>query len=63
MFCPWAVVTGLAGGHKGKKAEDAALVSVAWQYLEGQKELAAAGKLVTVKKATLLLPTRQEGIV
>ena len=33
------------------------------RFLEGQKELAAAGKLVVIKKATLLLPTRQEGLV
>ena len=33
------------------------------QFLEGQKELVAAGRPVAVKKATLLLPTRQEGTV
>ena len=51
------------GGQKGKKVEDAALVRAAQRFLEGQKELAAANKLVAVKKGTLLLPTRQEGTV
>ena len=51
------------GGHKGKKAEYAALVRAARRFLEGQKELVAASKPVAIKKATLSLPTRQEGMV
>ena len=39
------------------------MVRAAWRFLEGQKELAEAGKPVVVKKGTLLLPTRQEGSV
>ena len=38
--------------------EDAALVRAARRFLEGQQELVVAGK-----KATLSLPTRQEGMV
>ena len=39
------------------------MVRAAQQFLEGQKELAVAGKPVVVKAATLLLPTRQEGML
>ena len=39
------------------------MVRVARRFLEGQKELAATGKSVAVKQATLLLPTQQEGTV
>ena len=40
------------------------MVRVAQWFLEGQKELAVAGKLVIIKQATTLqLPTRQEGMV
>ena len=43
--------------------EDAALVRAAQRFLEGKRELAAASKLVAIKRATLLLPVRQEGIL
>ena len=46
-----------------KKAEDATLVRVTQRFLEEQKELVADSKPVTIKKATLSLPTRQEGSV
>ena len=39
------------------------MVRVARWFLEGQKKLVVAGKLVAVKKATLSLPTRQEEMV
>ena len=54
---------GWKGGHKGKKVEDATLMRAAQQFLEGQKELAAASKPVAIKKANLSLPTGQEGTV